>query len=304
LYAKLGSEARVFTIPAYLESTFNRSTFELRDKTILRFERDKADTLEIVTASHTARMVKQDAEWKLTQPVEARADYGTVEGLIGRLASGQMKALTATEAADLAQYGLEKPATTVRLGSGSAMATLAVGKEAGEGELYARDLSRPIVFTVESSLVEDLTKGPGEFRRKDLFEFRPFNATKLEIVRGGETLAFEKVKPPADAQDQTEKWRQTAPSARDVDTAKMDALLSAISNLRAQSFVDTTAKTGLDRPELTVTASFDEGKQQEKVAFGKSGSDVFAARSGEPGAARVDTTEYENAIKALEGIKT
>jgi hypothetical protein len=122
------------------------------------------------------------------------------------------------------------------------------------------------------------------------------------IVRGSETLTFEKVKPAADATDQTEKWRQTTPAARDADTAKMDALLSAISNLRAQSFVESTAKTGLDKPEMTVTVHFDEGKKQETVSFGKSGSDVYA-RTGEPGAAKVETTEYENATKAIEEIK-
>ena len=40
--------------PAYLESTFNKTTFDLRDKTILTFERDKVDAVEIVAADRTS----------------------------------------------------------------------------------------------------------------------------------------------------------------------------------------------------------------------------------------------------------
>src|SRR5204862_4017202 len=40
LFAERDGQKRVFLIPAYQETSFNRSTFELRDKTVLKFERD------------------------------------------------------------------------------------------------------------------------------------------------------------------------------------------------------------------------------------------------------------------------
>ena len=43
LFAKRNDEKKVFLIPAAQESTLNRSTFDLRDKTVLAFERDKVD---------------------------------------------------------------------------------------------------------------------------------------------------------------------------------------------------------------------------------------------------------------------
>src|SRR5712692_7760672 len=47
LFAKRHADKRVFLIPAYQETTFNRSTFELRDKTLLKFDRDKIDGVEV-----------------------------------------------------------------------------------------------------------------------------------------------------------------------------------------------------------------------------------------------------------------
>src|SRR4029077_19418673 len=41
LFAKRGSDKRVFTIGSFQEGTFNRSTFDLRDKTAIKIDRDK-----------------------------------------------------------------------------------------------------------------------------------------------------------------------------------------------------------------------------------------------------------------------
>jgi hypothetical protein len=38
------------------------------------------------------------------------------------------------------------------------------------------------------------------------------------------------------------------------------------------------------------------------VTFGQSGSDVFAGRPGEPGAAKADTADFTEAIKSLDEI--
>jgi hypothetical protein len=72
--------------------------------------------------------------------------------------------------------------------------------------------------------------------------------------------------------------------------------------MRASSFVDSSAKTGLNSPALTVVAKFDEGKKEERVTFGKVDNDVYAARPGEAGAAKVDATEFNEASKTLDEL--
>jgi hypothetical protein len=158
-----------------------------------------------------------------------------------------------------------------------------------------------MVFTIESTVLDELKKPADEYRRKDVFEFRPFNATRVEVSRGTDALVFEKVK--GQGKDATEKWRQTSPAARDVDPAKMDAFLSKLTNIRVQSWAPSSTKTGTDKPVLVVTAKFDDGKKQERVAFGRPAADVYAARPAEPGAAKVDTTEFDDVLKALDALK-
>lgn len=303
LYAKLPDQKRVFLVSSYLDSTFNRGTFDLRDKAVLAINRDEVGSLTVTTPSGSMKFAKDGSEWKMTAPVAARADFGGVDGLVGRLTTLQMKSIVPVSASKPADYGFDKPQATVSLGSGSSQAVLDLGKASGEGAVYARDQSRPLVFTVESTLLDDLKKQPGEYRQKDLFDARAFNATRIELTRNGQTTAFEKVKAKNKAGQDEETWKQVTPSAKDADQAKVDSLLSAATQARAASFVDAAPKGALDKPELTIVIKSNDGKREEKVAFGRSGSDVYASRSGEPGAAKLEASALDNITKALGEIK-
>jgi len=296
LYARVQDKPRVFLVSSYLETTFNKSSFDLRDKTILKIDREKVDRMEIETPDRTLKVAKQGADWKIAAPVDARADFGAVEGIIGRLNTAPMKSVAAADATDLKEYGLDKPAATVRVTSGSAQAGLAIGKSAGEGVVYAKDLSRPMVFTVESALLDELKKPVDDFRVKDLFDARSFNTTRIEIARNGQTIAFEKEKG-------KDGWKQVAPAPKPADAAKVDALLTALTSTRAASFVDKIAGTGLERPELTIGITYEDGKKHETVAFARKGADAYARREGDAAAAKIDTTALDGIVKAVDALK-
>jgi len=239
----------------------------------------------------------------MAQPVAARADFSAVEGLVGRLTTLQMKSIAAPDGGALAQYGLDKPAATVAIGSGSSQATLAIGKSSGEGAVYARDLSKPMIVTIDSTLLDELKKAPADYRQKDLFDARAFNANRVELVRNGVTTTVEKGKSKNKDGQEQEVWKQVAPAAKDADQTKVDNLIAAITQARASSFDQAAPKGALDKPELTVTITSNEGKRQETVTFARAGSDVFAARAGEPGAVKLDVPALESIVKALEEIK-
>jgi hypothetical protein len=300
LYAKLASEPRVFLVSGFLDTTFNRSTFDLRDKTVLRFDRDKVTTVELTSPDRTITFAKEGDTWKIAAPQAVRADYGTVEGLVGRIATGQMKSLVADAPQDLAQYGLQKPERSVTLLAGSARSTLLLGSKTPEGQFYAKDAARPLVFTVEAFLTEDFGKTVDDFRPKDLYEFRTFTGTRFEIVREGVTTVFEKTKG-TDA-SAPEAWAQTQPKpAKPIESTRVEDFLSKMSNLRAEAFAEAVPAGATEAARTT--ARWSDGKREESVTYFKSGTDVFAVRSGETGAARLGASSYEDAVKALDALK-
>lgn len=301
LYAKAHDQKRVFLIASYLDSTFNRTPFDLRDKAILKFDRDKVAGVEIVRPKDSVVLAKDGSQWNLSKPIRAMADYSTVEGMIGQIQSAQMVALTANEAKDVRQYGLDRPQITATIVSDGSKATLQIGKSSSEGSYYARDAARPMVFTISQALITELQKPLSDYRLKDIFQFRPFNATRIELTQDNQTVAFERVRG-ADP-NTPDKWQQVTPAKKDVDGAKFEGAASQLSALRADSFVDANASTSVKNPVATVLVKYDDGKKEEQVTFGKTGSDVYAARPGEPGAGKLDATAFDSAMNAFNEFK-
>jgi hypothetical protein len=305
LFAKRNDDRKVFLIPAFQETTFDKKTFDLRDKVLLKFDRERVDGVDVTADGKTLTFAKDGGDWKIRKPLDVKADYGSVEGLIGKLQTAQMKSIAANEAgpADLKKYGLDKPSASVDLKAGSAKATLLVGGKAEATTVYARDASKPAVVTIESSLVDDLKKGADDYRIKDLFQFRAYNANHVEITRGDQKVVFDRVKPPAgQGENAQDKWHRTSPNPADVDRDKLDALLAKLANMRASSFQESTAKTGVDKPAMSIYVKFDDNKKEERITFGKVDNDVYAVRPGEPGAMKTDATDFTEANKSLDEL--
>lgn len=300
-YAKLDASDRVFLIPGYHRTTLNKTTFDLRDKTVLDFDRDALNRFEVVSGERTIGFARDGDDWRLAEPLQAAADFGTVEGLIGSLGSGRMRAVASESADALDEYGLDAPAHTIALHTGSATATLHVGGEAEDGTYYAHDAARPLVFTVDATLVTNLERGADEYRRKDLFAFRPFNAGRLEIQRGDDTVVFEKRAAAEDAEDSEDTWELAAPDGGSVPHDAMDDLLTKLSGLRAASFVASREEAGIGSEQIaaTISARFGDADTQEQVTFWRSGEETFAVSGDEPGAARIDSQAFNDALEAL-----
>lgn len=306
LYARVEGQPKLILVGASADDTLNRSTFDLRDKAVLKFDRAKADSLKLEPAGSAAvSFAKKGTDWRLTVPLDAKADFSTVDSLVGKLADTKMKSLVVADVGtDLKKYGLDKPQAVATVGAGSTRATLALGGKADDGSIYARDLSRPMVFSVEATLLDDLKKKPEDIRPKDLFEFRTFSADSVDIARGGQTFTFAKQKPaasPAGAAPAAEVWKQTKPVAKDVDQAKLTDLLTSISNLRVDKFADKALTSG---EEFVVTARYGDpgAPKEERVTFRKSGDVVHAIRQGEPGAAVVPTADFDKVVTGLKEL--
>jgi hypothetical protein len=310
LYGKLEGKPAVFLIGAFREDALNKSLFSLRDKTVLTFDRDGANFLKVDDGKKAIVVAKKDNQWRLSSPIEAGADFSAVDGLVGRLYQGRMKSFVADDGTkDLKKYGLDKPQFLVTVGAGSARAELAIGAKADDATVYARDLSRPVIFTLENTLLDDLKRPASEYRQKDIFEFRTFTALSLDVVRGGQTYSFVRDGKPSDTTPTP--WKLTKPSAKSLDATKANDLLTNFSGLRADSFIDAagageettvTARFGLETAPVEETIIFRVIPAKDKTAQ----PTVHAIHKGEKGAMVLSALEFDKAMavfKELTGAK-
>jgi Domain of unknown function (DUF4340) len=293
LYAKTPDQKRVFLISGYLENTFERTPFDLRDKAALKFDQSKADGVEIVHNGTTA-LAKSGTEWAVTKPYKARADFASAEAMLTSLSSLQMQKIVENDAKDLAKYGLDKPDATITVNGGSTRASLALGKKDGDS-VYARDLSRPMVFTIPATTAGEIEKDASTLRRKDMFDGRSFNTARVELKRGGEMLTFDKSK----GKDGKEVWKNAA--GKEIDATKVEDMLTKLSNIRAQLFQDRIDPV-LKMPTLVATLKLDNN-MTETVTFARSGNAVLASREGEPGSATVEVMPFNDAMSAIDAVK-
>jgi hypothetical protein len=299
LYAKTADSARVFLIANFHESTFNRTTFELRDKAVLDFDGPDVEGLFISSADFSIRFNKNNNVWQITEPMNARADFGLVEGLIGRLGSAEMQSIefesNEYSPESLEPFGLTDVNLTVSVETRNADdAVLEVGSETPDGSVFSRDASRNLVFTIDNALATDLGRTADSYRQKDLFSFRPFNATQLDIEYGEETKSFEK----QEASDGA-VWTQVGRNAEEIDQATVEDLLTKLSALRAQSFVDSQEGAGLDSPLATIEVSFDD--TNERVLIGRSGEKTYGVNGNEHGAAVLDAQAVDELLNSIDG---
>lgn len=295
VYAQTPDKKRVILLSSFVDGTFNKNTFALRDKSVLKFERDKVTSLELSSKAGDMHFTKSGTEWRIVKPIAARADFGVVEGIIERLRTLQMQEIVAPDgAAKPANYGLDTPTGTITVGSGSSRATLLLGSTR-DGVINAKDASRPMIFTLAPTITMDVFKSLGDVRRGEVFDARAFTATHIELRRGDDVVTLDKSK----GTDDKAIWKKA--DGKEVDATKADDLMNRLLNLRASSF-DTAAPAALKTPQLTVTVRYDENKT-ETVTFARDGQDVVAARSDEPGAARVMASTFDDAIKALDAVK-
>ncbi len=298
VYARLADKPKVFLIQAFAEGSFDKTTFQLREKKILAVDREKVDGITVDHAKTIVQLARQGDVWSLKQPWAARADFGAVESLLSRLSTGQMKSIVTDDpAAPLKEYGLDAPDTKVTLAAGSTTAGILLGKATAQGDVYAKDIARPLVFTVEKALADDLTRAAADYRMKDVFGFRAYTGTRLEVARAGAATIFEKKKGPE--KDAVEKWTLIQP-AKAVDDAKVEDLATKVAALRAESFVD--ALPGDATEFARVSTKFDENRKQETVTLYKTADAAYATRPDELGAAKVPVADVDAITAAVDAL--
>ena len=150
-----------------------------------------------------------------------------------------------------------------------------------------------------SDAADDLTRRPADFRAKDVFAFRAFTGTRLEIARAGKTTTFERKKGPE--KDAVLKWMAVPPTPASSED-KIEDLVNKVATLRAESFVDALPAGAAEF--LRIQTAFDEGRKHDVVVVHQAGPDYYAVRQGEAGAAKLLAPAVADITGALDATQT
>ncbi|MGO9271034.1 MAG: DUF4340 domain-containing protein [Terriglobia bacterium] len=291
LYAQVGGNPRVITLPDYLKTSLEKSMFDLRDKRVVTLDPDQLQKIEVESKGKSWTIVKNpEGVWDLMLPPAVRADRFAVDDLVNQLRSTTMQAIAAESKKEASKYGFGSPELRIKLTGPNGTQTLTLGKK--DGDNYdATNSSLDPIFTVGSRLDTSFKKDPADLRAKDLFSFVSSDAKHLEVTTPKGHWVFDQ---------QNNKWKQTSPAAKDEPSEKVESVLNDLLDLRASSFPKASpgdlAAFGLAKAGNTFQVRYGEKNQTETVEAAKVGDHVYARRPTDPLPAELP----KNALDAIE----
>ncbi len=237
-YAQLqGDNPEIFVVRAWRFDNLDKRAFDLRDRRVLAFVKDEVMQVQRWGTGGGAVLARSEPDWQMREPVTARADADAIDGLLDKIDQAEIEAFVVEEpdTAALATYGLGERAAQVEIallvGADRAEKRLAIGSADEQGRWYARDASRPQVFLVDSTLVQELTKDIADLRDKKPLRFEREQVERIVLTRGAATeFAADK--------DTSGVWHLSEPMGRDAKSWKLNSLLSDLEQLEVEDFAE------------------------------------------------------------------
>ncbi|HUS04653.1 MAG TPA: DUF4340 domain-containing protein, partial [Bryobacteraceae bacterium] len=286
-FAKLDSDARVFTISSATKGTLDKTWKDLRDKRLLTFDQDKLTRIELNAKHEQVEFAKNSQnEWQIVRPKPLRADGFAVEELLRKLREASMDTSLPEEEVKkaAAAFSLSAPVGTVKFTDNAGTQQIEIRKNVKANAYYARSSVTAGMHKVSDEVGQAVDKGMDAFRNKKLFDFGFTEPGKVELHDGAKTYVFQK---------SGEKW---SANGKPLDATSVQALLDKLRDLAAIKFVD----KGFTSPILDITVA---AKNSEKVLISKSGDSYIAKRDNEPALYELDSKAVEQLQSAAAAVK-
>ena len=291
VYAIADGAKTVDLLPQTLLVSADKSLDDLRDKRILRIEAESVTSFDLKNASGEISAAKNPSGWTLSKPADKPADTETISGLLAGVSAGRMAAVTSETPENLAKYGLSSPAITLTTTDAKGnKQTLIVGKKQGDA-YYARDISRPMIFTIHDDLYSKLTEKAGDFRDKYVLRFQPDQINRVEVQNpGGKIVMFRKeagkedwvfLEPAGEKDKAAASWKVFSPME---DARAVDVLDHAPANISVQ----------LAKPAIEVVLIDKDGKKTTLDLTKPDGDFGYARSSASDTVFKVKKDFYED----------
>jgi hypothetical protein len=260
VYVMLTSDSAICLVGADVLYSIEKKLFDLRDRDLCGFERDRIAKLEVTVGPAAPVVLKRtaDYQWSILSPVQARARRQEVDRLLDKLVYSKADEIAAEEAPALKTYGLD-PAQ-VRVGvwdRDDNMTILLVGKPTGRNDTYfAKRADRRAVYVVGQTVWECTNRPLAALRDTLLAEFDQENVNSLKVTVNDTVYACSRS---ADTTWQMDKPRMV--TGPDVDRA-VNELLAALKKLAWRAVAS-------DQPASLAPYGLASGVRQVEIWFNK-----------------------------------
>jgi hypothetical protein len=278
-YAIVDGGQNVSLLPDLLATGLAKGVDGLRDRAVLHVDSAQVTSLSLKSSSGDLALTQEKGEWMFTKPSPARGSADAVNSLLQAVGSAHWTAVANEAPENLSGYGLVSPAITfTTVDSTGAKSTLLVGKKEGKA-YFSRDLSRPVVFSIDEDLHTKLSQGLDDLRDKSVVHATAADIEQIQIRNAGGSIVLSRKK------DSPDEWVFEVPVEQKGKSAAGDKILDSLTALQAEQVFDHPAanmSAQLASPALTALLTDKNGKAFT-IRFSKpSGDFVYAQTSDGP----------------------
>jgi hypothetical protein len=240
------------------------------DSQAFTFEKGDVKKLSVTAKGQTTELEKDGEGWKITAPVQARADRNAVDPIVDKMSDLKAKSTIADDHKTAAEFGLDKPSFVAKLTLADGRTLeLQVGLENSfDQSLYFAKAGDEHVYLGDSGLKYPLDKGLFDLRDKALVTHDDKDVETFGAETSGAAWAVERA---------GEGWHLTAPAADAADKAVVEGVLAKVKGARAKAFLAENAPTGaaelkpygLDRPAATATFGLGKDRAKKTLQIGE-----------------------------------
>ena len=193
-YVWLGDEGPIVTVDSADAAALSHELINLRDRRVALAGIDQVTGFSLeVEGALVARAAREAGEWKILEPVAARADESRVRRLIQDAVLARALEFV-DRPSSLAPYGLDRPEVAVGLAledGGSSRIELA----RVDGTVYARGDTEDVVYAVPERVLDGMPRSFFDLRYKRLVSVAPSTVERIELgfPRDEQQFAFEKL---------------------------------------------------------------------------------------------------------------
>lgn len=275
--------------------TSSSDTIKLTDYTP-----DKLAQLTVQDPEGTIVIVKKGTDWALSSPADWKADSGKLDDIVTDAVSMYADKLVG-ESSDLAQYGLDKPATvTLKLTDGTEK-TIGIGNATPtKDDYYVMIKGSDKIYTLSSYTGDTLLFKKNDIRDKTLYTLKSDDITSFGMARKGQSVFTSQKTGSTD-------WSMLTPIQGDVDASAIQPMLDAVSGTLVKDYIEDNPADlgvyGLANPSYeldfgTSSASYRLLLGDEKTK----GSEIYGMLAGTNTVFTIDESAYTFLDKPLKEI--
>lgn len=300
LYFKRGSQSAVM-MAASSQSSFEKSIYSFRDKTLLNFNTSSIQHIQILREKNPLELKKTGEVWRISGDIRAQGDKDAIMNFLQAIQFSRVTEFVDEAPESMEPYGLNPPKLKLVLDFDDGSQTLSLGNlKEGKGYFGRINDSKNIIL-VGTRLFEVLSQKTVDFLDKTLFEFEEKEILQLSLQSKSETIRV--------IRDKNDSWNIQSPIKTAADLSTVNSLLFDLKEAQITKYIkismDTPESFGLDNPQKSFSLKIKNSKNWTLQLGNQSadGQQIFAQWTGQQTVFSISKEVVDKLFRSLHDLR-